>query len=170
MADAQDAHAVQISGPSGECLSVQADGGRLIAYEDIPCSGSVTIFDTSRDLLEYVQDYTKFFVDESCGICVPCRAGTVDLHDKVQRINAGNGDEKDVDDVAACGALLRATSRCGLGATAANSVRTTFLKFPELYRSRLRTQEHALLPSFDVDAVLAEYGTAGNELEEDAAI
>ena len=165
MADAQDAHAVQISGPSGECLSVRADGGRHIAYEDIPCSGSVTIFDTTRDLLDCVRDYTKFFVDESCGICVPCRAGTVDLHDRVQRIIAGRGAQTDLDDATSYGALLRATSRCGLGATAANPIRTTFLKFPEIYRRRLRTQEHALLPSFDPDAALAEYGKARAELE-----
>ena len=35
MVGTQDAHAVQISGPAGECLSVAADGGRRIGYEDI---------------------------------------------------------------------------------------------------------------------------------------
>ncbi len=165
MVGAQDAHAVQISGPAGECLSVAADGGRRIGYEDIRCSGAVTIFNTTRDLLECVKDYTRFFVDESCGICVPCRAGTVDLYDKVQRIIAGNGIEKDLDDVARWGALLRTTSRCGLGATAANPILTTLEKFPEIYRRMLRTQEGTLLPSFDVDAAFAGYGTALAEWE-----
>ena len=45
-----------------------------------------------RDLLDIVRDYTQFFVDESCGICVPCRAGTVDLHDKVDLVIAGGAD------------------------------------------------------------------------------
>ncbi|MGB1223292.1 MAG: NAD(P)H-dependent oxidoreductase subunit E [Mycobacterium sp.] len=160
MVDAHNAQAVQISGPSGECLSVQQDGRRRIAYEDIPCNGSVTIFDNTRDLLDCVKDYTKFFVDESCGICVPCRAGTIDLHDKVERVRAGNGVQQDLDDASGWGALVRDTSRCGLGATAANPLLTTWEKFPELYRDRLRTQEHALLPSFDAEAALAEYGTA----------
>ncbi|PRC51141.1 NADP oxidoreductase, partial [Mycobacterium sp. ITM-2017-0098] len=65
MVGASDARAVQISGPSGECLSVGVDGQRRIAYEDIPCNGAVTIFDATRDLLECVRDYTKFFADES---------------------------------------------------------------------------------------------------------
>lgn len=164
MVDAQNAQAVQVSGPSGECLSVQRDGRRRIAYEDIPCNGSVTIFDNTRDLLDCVKDYTKFFVDESCGICVPCRAGTIDLHDKVERFRAGNGVQQDLDDAAGWGALVRNTSRCGLGATAANPLLTTLEKFPEFYRDKLRTQEHALLPSFDADAALAEYGTALAEL------
>jgi len=167
MAGAHDARAVQISGPSGECLSVEADGRRRIAYEDIPCNGAVTISDSTRDLLDCVKDYTKFFADESCGICVPCRAGTVQLHSKVELILAGAGTQTDVDDLARWGALVRTASRCGLGATAANPLLTTLEKFPEIYRSRLRTQEHALLPSFDLDAALAGYDTAVTELEMD---
>lgn len=167
MVGARDARAVQMSGPAGECLSVEVDGKRRIAYEDIPCSGAVTIFNSSRDLLECVSDYTRFFVDESCGICVPCRAGTVVLHDKVERVVAGTGIEEDLDDVARWGALVRMTSRCGLGATAANPILTTLEKFPEIYRSRLRTQEQALLLSFDLDAALAGYDKAVTELETD---
>jgi len=167
MAGAHDARAVQISGPSGECLSVEEDGRRRIAYEDIPCNGAVTIFDSTRDLLDCVKDYTKFFADESCGICVPCRAGTVQLHSKVELILAGAGTQTDVDDLARWGALVRTASRCGLGATAANPLLTTLEKFPDIYRSRLRTQEQTLLPSFDLDAALAGYDTAVTELETD---
>ena len=165
MVGAHDARAVQISGPSGECLSVAADGGRRIAYEDIPCNGAVTIFDSTRDLLDCVRDYTKFFADESCGICVPCRAGTVGLHDKVKLILAGAASQDDLDDLTGWGAMVRAASRCGLGVTAANPILTTMTKFPEIYQERLRTQEQALLVSFDLDAALAGYDKAVTELE-----
>ncbi|MEV3901527.1 NAD(P)H-dependent oxidoreductase subunit E [Mycobacterium sp. NPDC050551] len=157
---ARDTRAVQISGPSGECLSVRADGRRSIAYEDIPCNGAVTIFDGTRDLLDCVKDYTTFFADESCGICVPCRAGTVALRDKIGLVVHGNAVQKDLDDVVRWGALVAATSRCGLGATAANPILSSIEKFPEDYQSRLRTQQQTLLPSFDVDAALAGYDTA----------
>ncbi|WP_333891584.1 NAD(P)H-dependent oxidoreductase subunit E [Mycolicibacterium gadium] len=165
MVGAADARAVQISGPSGECVSVTADGRRRIAYEDIPCNGAVTIFNSTRDLLDCVKDYSKFFADESCGICVPCRAGTVDLHDKVELVIAGNAVVKDLDEVARWGALVQATSRCGLGATAANPILTTLGKFPEIYRQRLRTGEHTLLASFDLDAALAGHEKARIELQ-----
>lgn len=154
MVGAQGAHAVQISGPSGECLSVLADGHRRIAYEDIPCNGAVTIFDATRDLLECVTDYTRFFAEESCGVCVPCRAGTVALHAKMELIGAGSASQRDLEDVVRWGSLVRATSRCGLGVTAANPILTTMAKFPELYRSRLRVDDQTLLPSFDLDAAL----------------
>jgi [NiFe] hydrogenase diaphorase moiety large subunit len=165
--DAHDARAVQISGPSGECLSVAADGRRRIAYEDIPCNGAVTIFNATRDLLDCVTDYTKFFADESCGICVPCRAGTVGLHDKLKLVMAGSASQEDLDDVAAWGAVVRTASRCGLGVTAANPILTTMEKFPEIYREKLRAQEQALLLSFDLDAALAGYDKAVTELETD---
>jgi [NiFe] hydrogenase diaphorase moiety large subunit len=165
MVGAADARAVQISGPSGECVSVAADGRRRIAYEDIPCNGAVTIFNSTRDLLDCVKDYSKFFADESCGICVPCRAGTVDLHDKVELVIAGDAVPKDLDEVARWGALVQATSRCGLGATAANPILTTLEKFPEIYRQRLRTKEHTLLASFDLDAALAGHEKARIELQ-----
>ncbi len=164
---AQDARAVQIGGPSGECVSVAEDGRRRIAYEDIPCNGAVTIFDSTRDLLGCVKDYTKFFADESCGICVPCRAGTVGLDDKLKLIMASAASQEDLDELAGWGAMVHAASRCGLGVTAANPVLTTMTKFPEIYRERLRAQEQALLVSFDLQAALAGYENAVTELETD---
>lgn len=169
MVAAPDARAVQISGPSGECLSVAVDGQRRIAYEDIPCNGAVTIFDATRDLLEYVKDYTKFFADESCGICVPCRAGTVNLHTTMQRILAGNATQQDLDGVAGLGALIRVTSRCGLGATAANPILTTLAKFPQMYQERLCDRPGTLLPAFDLAAALGGYDEALAELTADGA-
>lgn len=80
---------------------------------------------------------------------------------------AGSATQHDLNDVAGWGALVRRTSRCGLGATAANPILTTMEKFPEIYRSRLRTQEGALLLSFDLDAAVAGYDKAVTELETD---
>ena len=85
----------------------------------------------------------------------------------MELIVAGTGTQKDLDDAAGWGALVQTTSRCGLGATAANPILTTLEKFPEIYRSRLRTQERALLLSFDLDAALAGYDKARTELETD---
>ncbi|KAA0079525.1 NADP oxidoreductase [Mycolicibacterium sp. P9-64] len=167
MVGAHDARAVQISGPSGECLSVAADGPRRIAYEDVPCNGAVTIFDGTRDLLDSVKHYTRFFADESCGICVPCRAGTEALHDKIALVHDGNGAQRDLDEIVQWGAMVRSTSRCGLGATAANPILTTMAKFPEIYESRLRARAGTLRPSFDPNAALAGYDDTLTELGTD---
>jgi [NiFe] hydrogenase diaphorase moiety large subunit len=165
MVGAQDARAVQISGPSGECLSVEKDGERKIAYEDISCNGAFTIFNRDRDLLEIVKDFMQFFVGESCGICVPCRVGNIDLHRKVELVIAGNACQKDLDDVVSWGDLVRKTSRCGLGATSPKPILTTLDKFPEIYQERLRQQKGSLLLSFDLGAALGGYEKAMLELQ-----
>lgn len=166
MVGAKDARAVQISGPSGECVSVEKDGERKLAYEDLSCNGAFMIFNKDRDLLDIVKDFMSFFVDESCGICVPCRAGNVDLHNKVNRVIAGKACQQDLDEMVSWGALVRNTSRCGLGATSPKPILTTLVNFPEIYQAKLVKQAGPLLPSFDLDTALAGYEKALNELEE----
>jgi [NiFe] hydrogenase diaphorase moiety large subunit len=164
MIGADDARAVQISGPSGEMLSVAADGDRRLAYDDLSCSGSFMVFNHDRDLIDVVADFTQFFVDESCGICVPCRAGNVLLRQKVGLVAAGEAMRSDLDDMVAWGGIVSRTSRCGLGVTSRNPILTTLNKFPEIYLAGLREPNDGVLPSFDVEAELSGYARAVAEL------
>lgn len=161
---ATDAWAVQISGPSGECLAVEQDGERRFGYEDLSCNGSMMIFNQSRDLLEIVKHFMQFFVDESCGICTPCRAGNVELLHKVERVIAGRASQQDIEEFISWGKLISSTSRCGLGATSPNPILTTLAKFPQLYQEKLAQQEGVILPSFDEDASVLDYEQAREEL------
>lgn len=151
-AGAKDAWAVQVSGPSGECVSVAKDGNRMLALEDLSCNGSLMIFNRSRDLLAIVKHFMQFFVDESCGICVPCRSGNVDLYQKINRVIDGKACQKDLDEVVVWGQLVRKTSRCGLGGTSPKPILTTLANFPEIYAQKLVKQTGPLLPSFDLEA------------------
>jgi [NiFe] hydrogenase diaphorase moiety large subunit len=162
---AQDARAVQVAGPSGECVSVEQDGNRRIAFEDLNCNGAFTVFGPQRDLLQVVRDHLKFFVNESCGICVPCRVGNTELLRKVDRFLAGRGTEADIDDLVRWSTIIRGASRCGLGATSPKPVVTTLARFPEIYRDRIAAPDGPLLPSFDVAAALDGYDAAVRELE-----
>jgi [NiFe] hydrogenase diaphorase moiety large subunit len=164
MVGAEDPRAVQISGPSGEMISASADADRRIAFEDISCGGSFMVFNTQRDLLDVVRDFMQFFVDESCGICVPCRAGGVAMRQKVDLVIDGRADQSDLDDMVQWGRIIANTSRCGLGTTAPNPILTTLKKFPEIYSDRLNKQKGDLLPSFDIGAALGGYAKAMEQL------
>ena len=164
MVGAEDPRAVQISGPAGEMVSASADADRKIAFEDISCGGSFMVFNAQRDLLEVVRDFMQFFVDESCGICVPCRAGNVVLRQKVDLVLAGRADQSDLDDMVQWGGVIAKTSRCGLGTTAPNPILTTLVKFPEIYSDRLNKRVGDLLPSFDIRAALGGYEKAMAQL------
>lgn len=157
MVGAYGAMAVQISGPSGDCVSAEKDGERVLGYEDLSCNGAFTIFNKTRDLLWIVREHMQFFVDESCGICVPCRVGNVDLVHKVDLVRAGRACQQDLNEVVQWGTMVRKTSRCGLGGTSPKPILTTLERFPEIYQAKLVQPKGPLLPSFDLEAALAAY-------------
>ncbi|HIQ27069.1 MAG TPA: NADP oxidoreductase, partial [Sulfurovum sp.] len=166
---AKDAKAIQISGPSGECVSALKDGEREFCYSDLSCNGSLMIFNQSRDMLGVVKHFMEFFVDESCGICIPCRAGNVDLLHKVERVIDGKACQQDLDEIVSWGNLVKSTSRCGLGATSPNPILTTLNKFPEIYKRKLVVPNGPLLPSFDMDAALKGHKNAYKTLMKEEA-
>jgi [NiFe] hydrogenase diaphorase moiety large subunit len=162
---ADDARAVQVAGPSGECVSAELDADRRIAFEDLSCNGAFTVFGRQRDLLPVVRQHLQFFVDESCGICVPCRVGNTELLRKVDRFLAGRGTEADIADLVRWGEIIRGASRCGLGATSPKPVLTTLSRFPEVFRDRVATPDGPLLAAYDLEAQLGGYDAAIRELE-----
>ncbi|HEX7248340.1 MAG TPA: NADH-ubiquinone oxidoreductase-F iron-sulfur binding region domain-containing protein, partial [Actinomycetota bacterium] len=89
--------------------------------------GVVMLFDEHADLTDACLRIARFFRDESCGQCVPCRVGTVRqeeaLHRLVQGRTLGSRDDELVllEDVAQ---VMRDASICGLGQTAANAVQS----------------------------------------------
>ncbi|MCB9740280.1 MAG: SLBB domain-containing protein [Deltaproteobacteria bacterium] len=55
---------------------VPLDAGPLGALGSMAGSAGVVVLDGSRDVAELVADSLRFFRDESCGQCAPCRVGT----------------------------------------------------------------------------------------------
>jgi [NiFe] hydrogenase diaphorase moiety large subunit len=161
---ATDAYAVQVGGPSGDCISVAHESTRRIAFEDLGCNGAFTVFNSTRDLLGIVREHMKFFVAESCGICAPCRIGNGMLLDKIDVVRSGRASQQDLDELRSWGTLIRRTSRCGLGATSPKPVLTTLAAFPEVYQARLATSPGPLRASFDPDAAVAGYAALAAEL------
>jgi [NiFe] hydrogenase diaphorase moiety large subunit len=152
MVGAKDAKAVQVGGPSGNCVAPK-DFGRRICFEDLPTGGSIMVFGQNRDILEVVRDFTEFFVDESCGWCAPCRVGTTVLLRTLDRIIAGQGGQADVDQLTELANTVKACSRCGLGQTAANPFLTSLQNMPEIYREKLREEDY--VPTFRLEDAVA---------------
>ena len=116
-----------------------ASGGILPAYlADIPLdfgqlekhgcfvgSHAVVILSDQDDMKAVALNLMRFFEDESCGQCTPCRNGT---EKAVQLLAAGNWD---ADLHADLGQVMGDASICGLGQAAPNPVRSVFRFFPE---------------------------------------
>ena len=95
-------------------------------------SGVIMVLDASVDLVDLCLRIARFFRDESCGQCVPCRVGTVRQEEALHRLVAGRtiGTTADelglLEDVAA---VMRDASICGLGQTAASAVQSAIGTF-----------------------------------------
>ena len=149
---ASDVQAVQVSGPSGICLS-PAEFERTIAFEDIPTAGAFTIFNNSRDMFEVARNYVHFFQHESCGFCTPCRVGTSLLKNLMDKLHNGCGSPYDFAEIEKLNQLLQSMSHCGLGHTACNPVLDTIAKFRPAYEKHMVQQD--FVPAFDLDRALA---------------
>jgi [NiFe] hydrogenase diaphorase moiety large subunit len=154
MVGAEDAAAVQVGGPSGVMIG-PADYGRTICYDDLGTGGSIMVFGPDRDLLDVVRQFNRFFEEESCGYCTPCRVGNSLLRECLARIAAGQGQPADLDYLQQLGETMKVTSRCGLGQTACNPVLSTLKNFRGLYEGRVRADKDGFNPAFDIKVALA---------------
>jgi NADH-quinone oxidoreductase subunit F len=132
--------AVQTGGPSGGCLP--ADMLDLpVEYESlaeagaIMGSGGMVVTDEETCMVEVARYFLSFTQAESCGKCVPCRVGTKQMLDILEKITHGKGTPEDVDLLVELGQSVKAGSLCQLGQTAPNPVLTTHRYFPEEYEA-----------------------------------
>ena len=96
-------------------------------------SGAVMLFDETVDLGQVLVRIARFFRQESCGQCVPCRVGTMRQEEIVRRIVGGNVLESNDREVALLNDVARAmrdASICGLGQTAANAIESALGMLP----------------------------------------
>lgn len=85
-------------------------------------SGAIMVFNSDTDMNSVTRRIAEFFAHESCGLCVPCRVGTDQQLQIVDRIVAGTDSHKDRHDLDNIGWVMRDSSICGLGHTAANAI------------------------------------------------
>jgi len=116
LCEADDPYYIQLSGPSGECISVKEKYKRismlnLPGQNDVRCGGAFMIFNHHRDLTQVLLNYAEFFKHESCGICTPCRAGNFILERKLEKLKNGLAVADDLEDLKNWGNIMKASSQ-----------------------------------------------------------
>jgi NADH:ubiquinone oxidoreductase subunit F (NADH-binding)/NADH:ubiquinone oxidoreductase subunit E len=104
-------------------LDVPLDFGSLREAGSMLGSGALVVMAEGTDLLAAATNVLRFFRDESCGKCVPCRVGSAKAHQILtDHLAAGRG-AGDVDPrVGELEQVMRRTSICGLGQVALGPV------------------------------------------------
>lgn len=134
--------AAQTGGPSGGCIPESAldtpvDYEHLRDLGSMMGSGGLVVIDDTMSMPEFARFYVEFCRDESCGKCVPCRAGTVEMHHLLDRICTGEARRRDLRRLEALCHTVATTSLCGLGQSAPNPVVSTLEHFRDEYEALL---------------------------------
>jgi NADH:ubiquinone oxidoreductase subunit F (NADH-binding)/NADH:ubiquinone oxidoreductase subunit E len=117
-------------GASGGILPASMDDlpldfGQLEKYGCFVGSHAVVVLSDKDDMKDVALNLMKFFEDESCGQCTPCRNGT---EKAVQLMSQKNWDGPLLEDLAQ---VMGDASICGLGQAAPNPLRSVIKFFPE---------------------------------------
>ena len=135
--------AVQTGGPSGGCipenyLDTPVDYESLGKLGSIMGSGGMIVMDDSTNMVEIARFFMEFCMDESCGKCIPCRAGTVQMHKLLDKIANRKATACDLAKLEELCDMVKNTSLCGLGQTAPNPTLSTLRFFRNEYEELLQ--------------------------------
>ncbi|MBL8093296.1 MAG: NADH-quinone oxidoreductase subunit NuoF [Anaerolineales bacterium] len=130
--------AVQTGGPSGGCIPAEfidqpVDYETLNKLGSIMGSGGMIVIDDSACMVDVARFFMEFCMTESCGKCVPCRAGTVQIHGLLTKIARGEAGLEDLDRLETLSTMVKRSSLCGLGQSAPNPVLSTLRYFRDEY-------------------------------------
>jgi NADH-quinone oxidoreductase subunit F len=134
--------ATQMGGPSGgvipiEHVNVPVDYESAQALGAIIGSGGLVVMDEDNCMVDIAKMFLGFTRDESCGKCVPCRAGIPKILDILNKITAGKGTMEDIDTILELSEMIQTVSLCGLGQTAPNAAVSTIRHFRDEYEAHI---------------------------------
>ncbi len=138
--------AVQTGGPSGgvitkEDLDTPIDYESLKEIGSMMGSGGMIVMDETDCMVNIAKFYLEFTQDESCGKCTPCRIGTKRMHEILEKICDGKGEEEDLHKLVELGNMIKSSSLCGLGQTAPNPVLSTMHYFHDEYEAHIQDKK-----------------------------
>src|SRR5262249_3196786 len=99
-------------------------------------SGAVVVIGEGTCMLDMALNAVRFFRNESCGKCVPCRVGSQKLVALLAEASRGQASPDDLATIAALDEALRLTSICGLGQVAARPLTSALTHF------RIEIEDH----------------------------
>ena len=134
--------AAQTGGPSGGCipkehLDTPIDYESLKEIGSMMGSGGLIIMDDTKCMVNLSKFYLEFTVSESCGKCTPCRIGTKRMHEILEKICDGKGEEEDLEKLEKLAKNIKKLVYVDLGQTAPNPVLSTMKYFRDEYKEHV---------------------------------
>ncbi len=120
---------------------VKMDAESLKSVGSAIGTGGIIVMDEDTDLTKVLLRITKFYWDESCGQCTPCREGTGWMRKILQRMYDGAGKVEDLDQLVRVANNIEGNTICALGDAAAWPVKFTIQRFRKELEEELTRQE-----------------------------
>ena len=107
-------------------------------------TGGMLVMDENTDMVSFLRRITHFYHHESCGQCTPCREGTGWLEKTVTRIDAGEGNLRDLDLLLSICSNMEGRTVCALADAAAWPVKFTIERFRSEFEAKCKPGHFAL--------------------------
>jgi formate dehydrogenase beta subunit len=133
------------SGPSSGYLpasqvDLPLDFNAMAAAGSMVGSGAIVVCAEGRCMLDMALNATRFYRNESCGKCVPCRVGSQKLVDLLTRWTQGNSASTDMQLIQELFKAMRLTSICGLGQIVHAPLESVIKHFPAVIDQHLKAK------------------------------
>ena len=102
-------------------------------------SGGMIVMDDTSSMVDVARYFMEFCMTESCGKCIPCRAGTAQMYELLSRFVNRTATRADLALLEQLCDMVRNTSLCGLGQSAPNPVSSTLRYFRPEYEAVFAT-------------------------------
>jgi NADH-quinone oxidoreductase subunit F len=110
-------------------IDVSLEFDALKAAGTMAGSGGIIVFDESTCMVRALSRLARFYAEESCGQCTPCREGTNWMEGMLHRIEHGEASAADVDRLEQVANAIAGNTICALGDAAAMPVQSFVKKF-----------------------------------------
>ncbi|HET6412329.1 MAG TPA: NADH-quinone oxidoreductase subunit NuoF [Anaeromyxobacter sp.] len=114
---------------SGSEIDVSLEFDALKAAGTMAGSGGIIVFDESACMVRALRRIARFYAEESCGQCTPCREGAPWMEGVLDRIEAGEAQLADVARLDQVAGSIMGMTICALGDAAAMPVQSFVKKF-----------------------------------------
>jgi len=123
-----------------------------LTYDDVAAAGSMLgtralqVFDETVSVVKAVSRWTQFYKHESCGKCTPCREGTFWLTQVLGRLEAGQGQQGDIELLLDLCDNILGKAFCALGDGATSPITSAVKYFREEFEAGMHTAADELFP------------------------
>jgi NADH-quinone oxidoreductase subunit F len=131
---------------TAEHLDVPLDYEAMVGAGSMLGTKALQIFDETTSVVRCVLRWTEFYKHESCGKCTPCREGTYWLVDVLRRLEAGEGEQGDIELLVDLCDNILGRSFCALGDGATSPITSAIQYFRSEFEAGMHTPAWDLFP------------------------